>query len=157
MSNLHAQYAVKITNACKDAILRERQRADAAVVANVAVPPEPIEPNSEQAAPAGGASEDGGQMDFDHDIPGDEYSCYSFAFAMLRTFLSCWCYALVLCPRRCLKIVSVSKSSSPFEEMFKGGYFDCVTWKVLCCFRGNIFLTIFWEVLECGRLLILFV
>ncbi|XP_026382866.1 uncharacterized protein LOC113278177 isoform X2 [Papaver somniferum] len=43
LNNLHVEYKVLMTKACKAAALRERQRATAATAANIVVPPPIVE------------------------------------------------------------------------------------------------------------------
>ncbi|XP_026434766.1 myosin-7B-like [Papaver somniferum] len=58
LSDLRAEYKVLMTQSCKAAVLRERQRVAAAAAANVVVPPQPVEREPEQVAPDAVEGED---------------------------------------------------------------------------------------------------
>lgn len=61
MRDLHAEYGVKMTSSCKAVLLRERQRVSASGAANIIVPSEPVDPDTEKGAPGGGTTEEDSQ------------------------------------------------------------------------------------------------
>ncbi|XP_026405349.1 nuclear mitotic apparatus protein 1-like [Papaver somniferum] len=65
LANLHAQYKVTITKACKAVVLRERQRVAAA---NIVVPPPVVDPVPETVQDAGIAE---GEAEVEQEAPGD--------------------------------------------------------------------------------------
>ncbi|XP_026424026.1 uncharacterized protein LOC113320322 [Papaver somniferum] len=70
LSNLHVEFKVMMTNACKAAVFRERQRvASANTFASVAVHPLLVHSETEKVVPNVAGGED--RMDTDQSAPGD--------------------------------------------------------------------------------------